>query len=169
MISPAYTALNARLHESRPDYGVSGQRHADLIAHLIAQSGAASLLDYGCGKGTLCAALRERGIACEMREYDPAIPGKDAAPVPADVVACTDVLEHVEPEHVDAVIADLRRVTRKVGVYTIATRPAVKHLEDGRNAHLIVQPMAWWLPKFLGAFEIKTLQNAKGEFAMVVA
>ena len=169
MISPSYTALNAKLHETRPDYGSGGHLQAGMVASLIQQSGAKSFLDYGAGKGTLCAVLRQSCPGCDLREYDPAMPAIAAVPEPADVVACNDVLEHIEPEYLDAVIADLRRVTLKIGYYNIATRPAKKTLEDGRNAHLIVEPMKWWLPKFLDAFEIRTLQVARGGFAMVVS
>lgn len=97
------------------------------------------ILDYGCGKGTLGAAL---GFA--IQEYDPAVAGKDTAPAPADIVVCTDVLEHIEPDRLEAVLDDLQRLTRRVLYVHVATVPAHKTLSDGRNAHLIVEPWSWW-------------------------
>jgi len=36
--------------------------------------------------------------------------------------------------------------------------PAVKFLQDGRNAHLIQKPTSWWLPKIAKHFEVIQLQ-----------
>jgi hypothetical protein len=69
-----------------------------------------------------------------------------------------DVLEHIEPEYVDAVFDHLEDLTEVVLFATIHTVPAKKELSDGRNAHLTVQPMEWWLPKFLERFSIQTVQ-----------
>jgi len=42
-------------------------------------------------------------------------------PSPASFVACIDVLEHIEPELLDNVLDDLRRVTAQIGVFTVHT------------------------------------------------
>jgi len=39
-------------------------------------------------------------------------------------------------------------------MFTVHIGPAVKVLSDGRNAHLIQQPPAWWLPRILERFEL---------------
>ncbi len=79
--------------------------------------------------------------------------------MPADLVCCIDVLEHIEPLYLDAVLADLRRITVNVGMFTIHTGPAMKTLTDGRNAHLIQKPSSWWLPKLCERFEITHLRD----------
>ena len=71
--------------------------------------------------------------------FDPAFP-EYGDPQPADLVCCIDVLEHIEPEFLDSVIAELARITIKLGFFTIATGPATKTRADGGNAHLIQQP-----------------------------
>jgi FkbM family methyltransferase len=165
LISPDYAQLNAQLHQSRPDYGVSGQQWAGKVASLAQQVGAADILDYGCGKQTLAAALP--GLT--VRGYDPAIAGLDQPPAPADMVVCTDVLEHVEPDCIDSVLDDLCRVTNKLAFVTVATRPAVKTLADGRNAHLTVQPLEWWRASFDSRFDILQVQEMAGfEFTLVL-
>lgn len=146
LISPEYIALNRQLHDANSAYGVGGEKHVATVLKLCAAIGSRNVLDYGCGKGRLGAAL-PFGIC----EYDPAIPGKDAPPRPADLVVCTDVLEHVEPEHLSAVLADLKRCVRQVGFFTIHTGPAQKTLADGRNTHLIQHGIDWWR-KVLGKF-----------------
>ena len=57
--------------------------------------------------------------------------------------------------------------TKKFGFFTIHSGPAVKVLEDGRNAHLIQKPPSWWLPKMCDRFEIKHLQEIPGGFVLV--
>ena len=86
----------------------------------------------------------------------------------ADLVCCIDVLEHVEPIHLKAVLQDLSRITKKVGLFTIHTGPAVKHLSDGRNAHLIQKPASWWLPQLCEHFEIAQLERIPVGFWVVV-
>ena len=93
-----------------------------------------------------------------VREYDPGIKGKDSLPEPAQMVVCIDVLEHIEPDHLPAVLNHLKELTREVLYLTVACYPAQKHLADGRNAHLIIEPPSWWLPKLLERFHLESYQ-----------
>jgi len=164
-ISAEYAQLNAQLHETSPQYGTSGKQWAGKVAQLATQVNACDILDYGCGKQTLAEALPHLDII----GYDPAIPGLDRSPEPADIVVCTDVLEHVEPEHIEAVLDDIRRLTKKIALVTVATRPAIKFLADGRNAHLTVQPFSWWQSNFEKRFQIAESKEIEGyEFALVL-
>lgn len=165
LITPEYAKLNADLHASNPHYGTSSARWADIVRKLASGIGTSDILDYGCGKQRLQAALPE----IPLKHYDPAIAGLDSRPSPADVVICTDVLEHVEPELIDGVLDDLARLTKRVGFFNIATRPAVKFIADGRNAHLIQQPMSWWIGKLEQRFVVAERQDLEGqEFTVVV-
>lgn len=139
VISPEYAALNVELHQSKPGYGSGGAQHAWVVLALAARLQTQSVLDYGAGKGGLAKAL-----PFLIHEYDPAITEKCAPPEPADLIVCTDVLEHVEPARLLAVLADLRRVTGRAAFFVIHIGPARKCLPDGRNAHLIQQDVAWW-------------------------
>lgn len=141
LISDSYREQNRLLHEQNPHYGVTGGVRARAVRSLVAKIGAEKVLDYGCGKGYLKIAL---GSPEWLREYDPAITGKDAEPEPADLVVCSDVLEHIEPEYLDAVLAHLSALTRKAAYLVVHTGPAAKKLPDGRNAHLIQRPAQWW-------------------------
>jgi 2-polyprenyl-3-methyl-5-hydroxy-6-metoxy-1,4-benzoquinol methylase len=163
LISESYRRYNRQLHESTAAYGTSSGKWVETVRALCARANAASVLDYGCGKGLLKASLGDI-----VREYDPAIPGKSDAPEPADVVACTDVLEHIEPECLDDVLDDLCRVTRRVGLLVVSTSPARKTLPDGRNAHLVVQPSRWWLPRIMDRFDLARFEAIQDEFAAVV-
>lgn len=162
IITPEYAALNAELHQQRPDYGRRGYRHADRVVQMIRKTGSRSVLDWACGKGTLAPALRDRGVTIDIREYDPAIPGKDGPPEPADILVCTDALEHIEPDCLDDVLAELARLTLKVGHFVIATQPdQTKLLPDGRNPHLIVQSASWWQDRLSQHFRVRLDDEGK--------
>jgi hypothetical protein len=155
LISDEYRELNARMHRENLAFGVGGGKHAETVTRLKIKTGAASVLDYGAGKGYLAKALK-----FPIWEYDPAIPGKDHAPRPAELVVCTDVLEHVEPDKLQAVLDDLRRVTIRIGFFVIHTGPSSKNLPDGRNAHLIQQPEPWWREQLGRFFQIGAINQA---------
>lgn len=142
LISPEYKRQNQALH-SAGGYGTKGHSFVEHIVCVCAAEKTRDVLDYGCGQGSL-----QKALSFPIRQYDPCIPGFDTPPEPADVVACTDVLEHIEPECLDAVLDDLKRLVKRVGFFAVDTRPALKHLPDGRNAHLIQKRAEWWFPKF---------------------
>ena len=107
----------------------------------------APLSDYGAGKQNLLRGLNELGISgFDYFPYDPAFP-EYGEPKPADLVCCIDVLEHIEPDFLDAVLDDLRAITVNRGFFSVNPNPAMKFLADGRNAHLIQEPASWWLPR----------------------
>jgi hypothetical protein len=154
LISEEYRRMQQELHRN-PDYGVASVGYAPLVAEILQQVGARELLDYGAGKGRLGQTLRQHIKApLTIHHYDPAVPEWSAPPAPCRFVACIDVLEHIEPQLLDNVLDDLRRVTAGVGVFTVHTGAAVKVLPDGRNAHLTQQPPDWWLPRLMQRFEL---------------
>jgi len=149
LISSEYRNLNTRLHRDNLAYGVGGSRHAPTVLKLAQSISSQSILDYGCGKGLLAKAL-----PFPIWEYDPAIPGKDLSPRAADLVVCTDVLEHIEPDKLVFVLNDIKRCARKIAYFVIHTGPSTKQLADGRNSHLIQQPAKWWKKTLRKFFEI---------------
>jgi hypothetical protein len=168
LISEDYRKMQQELHKN-PGYGVASVHYAHLVAQVLEGVGARELLDYGAGKGRLGITLKEKiKHPLSVRHYDPAIPEWSAPPAPCEFVACIDVLEHIEPTLLDNVLDDLQRVTAGVGVFTVHTGPAVKFLTDGRNAHLIQQPPAWWLLKFLARFELLTFDRIPRGFWVAV-
>lgn len=116
------------------------------------------LVTHNCGKGYLGKALAERGVP--IWEYDPAIPGKDEPPRPADLVTCHDVLEHVEPDRIAFVLSDLKRVTRKFGFFIIHTGQSSKTLADGRNAHILQRDRQWWKSKLKKFFQVASVTES---------
>lgn len=149
LISAEYQRLNQKLHNDNLAYGIGGGKHAETVIKLADSIKTRSVMDYGCGKSFLA-----KAIPWPIWEYDPAIPGKTESPRPADLVVCTDVLEHIEPDKLDFVLGDLARCVLKVGYFTIHTGPSQKTLADGRNAHLIQAPESWWRQQLARFFKV---------------
>lgn len=168
LISDEYRRMQQELHKN-PKYGVASVSYAPIVAQVMQAVGATELLDYGAGKGRLGQTLQQHTQQkLTVHHYDPSIPEWSAAPQPCRFVACIDVLEHIEPDLLDNVLDDLQRVTIGVGVFTVHTGPAAKFLTDGRNAHLIQRPPAWWLPKFMARFELAQFSRMKHGFWIAV-
>jgi len=150
MISPEYKALLQGLHEKEEDWGTSSLNHLNNILHF--SKGHKTILDYGCGKAVLKSPLEQQGF--EYTGYDPAVPEYAARPLNLqyDVVICTDVMEHVEEEHVSEVLKDLKLLTKNYLYLVIAMYPARAILPDGRNAHITLKDFDWWKAKIEEAF-----------------
>lgn len=154
LITPDYLEQQKELH-ARGNYGISSGKWAATISGLAQSYGCQEILDYGCGTGQL-----KQSLGSIVREYDPCLPGKDADPAPADMVVCTDVLEHIEPHLLDDVLSHLVSKAKKALFFTVALRPAGKVLADGRNAHLIIESADWWKARLSKHIQI-TEWNAK--------
>jgi 2-polyprenyl-3-methyl-5-hydroxy-6-metoxy-1,4-benzoquinol methylase len=148
-ITDNYLALNKQLHESNKHYGSRGHEKLDDVIALARSLNTEDILDYGCGKGMLANSLPFR-----IKQYDPAVEKHSAPPAPADIVVCTDVLEHIEPECIEAVMEHIRKLTKQLAYLSICTVEAFKTLPDGRNAHLLVRPPKWWMGLLYEHFDI---------------
>lgn len=165
-ITKEYQQEQRRLHEEREDYGIASLQYVGIVDQFVRQLDLKSLLDYGCGKGRLGDNMTSQ-IA--IWDYDPAIPGKDKRPSGKfDMVTCLDVLEHIEPECLDEVLDDLADYVGMFGLFSIHTGPAVKVLSDGRNAHLIQEKAAWWMPKLCKRFDVQKMNSTKNGFWVLV-
>lgn len=168
LISESYRAEQERLHATT-NYGTASIQYAPLVAQIIERLEIGHMLDYGCGRQmNLLKSLKlPSGLKLKYQAYDPGVPKLADAPIPAQMVACIDVLEHIEPDCLEDVLDDLKRLTEGVLFATIHTGPAKKVLSDGRNAHLTQQPLSFWLPKLWSRFDLSTVQ-VTGEHAFHV-
>ena len=168
VITEEYRRMQQELHKN-PDYGTTSIEFAPIVRQVIEMGKLQSLSDDGAGKQNLIKTLRDKlGVNVDYRPYDPAFPEYGKA-VPADLVCCIDVLEHIEPELLDNVLDDLGAITTRYGLYSIHTGPAIKVLVDGRNAHLTQKPSSWWLPRLCERFEIEALNRTAGGFYVLVS
>jgi len=140
LISAEYLAQQRELHGREASYGTSGARWREKVRELSSW-GRLPILDYGCGKETLAKAL---GPAYKVTGYDPAIPGLDRKPAQHPIVVIGDVCEHIEPDLMYNVLADIRTLTERTALFVINCGEARKVLSDGRNAHINIRTPARW-------------------------
>lgn len=164
LISDEYREMQKTLHEN-PEYGVSSVLYAPVVDLVISQYQIKEILDYGAGKCRLRDALENK---IDYYPYEPSNSEWSETPEPRELVACIDVLEHIEPDCLDDVLDDLRRCVLKYGIFTIHTKPAQKILPDGRNAHLIQEQPAWWKEKLNKRFTIIKELNIGNGFIVLV-
>lgn len=166
LISDQYRAENYRQHTQSQGYGERGYKHLDDVLHVLRRENCQSALDYGCGKATLSKYARR---VCEVpiANYDPAMPDYAAEPQPADLLICTDVLEHIEPLALQDVLEHMRGLCDKAFYFQIACRPAQRILSDGRNAHLLVQPPYFWFDTLRRSFDITEFRSLPGHSVVV--
>jgi hypothetical protein len=142
--------------------GFSLDPHVARIKRLIDLTGAATVLDYGSGKGRQYDPRRlsaEGGggwnsvlefwgvdeIAC----YDPNYAPFSALPEGRyDGVISTDVLEHCPEEDMAWIVDEMFGFAQKFLFANVACYPALHHLPTGENAHCTIRPVEWWQALF---------------------
>jgi len=143
IISDEYLALLQKYRLSHPDWGSTARKHSDKVASIASAHGVKTILDFGCGTGTLAAALKGKGY--KITKYDPAVADFDLLPEQQfDMVVCIDVMEHVEEQFAQAVINLCLDKADKCVYFYISCVPAKAVLPDGRNAHItLLDPRTW--------------------------
>ena len=131
----------AELHRTK-QYGVSANRYLTHVRACIVDLRARTVLEYGCGRSRLSESLSSADL--EWRKYDPALPEFSKRPEGiADLVVCTDVMEHIPVSDVDDVLRHIASFSKSV-FFHISTRPANNILPNGQNAHCTVwSPEKW--------------------------
>lgn len=158
MLSDAYRKQQEELH-AKGNYGVTAQKYGALVSNLIDALEIDTVLDYGCGSNLSLRETLKPKRSIKYQAYDPGVPEYAGDPEASEMVVCVDVLEHIEPAFLDDVLDHLMEMTQVVLFASIHTGPAGKTLSDGRNAHLIQQPMEWWLPRIWERFHITRFQQ----------
>lgn len=144
LASPAYRKMLEQMHSQIKGWGSDGRKHAGAVKKFAEELGTNVILDYGCGREALKAAL---GDGFKVEGFDVGIPSRSTLPKPAGLVVASDILEHVESKKLDNVLSHIHRLAER-GIYlVIATRPANATLPNGKNAHLQIKPAEWWIDR----------------------
>ena len=147
-ISKGYIAQNQELMARKPGYATAGHARGDTVLALISEFGAQSVLDYGAGRCRLHASVKDHfPHDVEWNNYDPCIPELAKEPQPADLVVCTDVMEHVEPSCVHNVLLHLAELTLGHCWLRICPIRGKRRLPNGQFAHCSVHPPEEWRRK----------------------
>lgn len=126
-----------------------------------------TILDYGCGKAIQYhkEKLHETyfyGIMPSL--YDPAVEEYSILPQGKfDAVICTDVLEHIEEQDVGEIIKQIYSKAEKFVYLGICNTLADSFLPDGRNAHVTLKSLDWWVKQTLPHANILTLMYVYGK------
>ena len=163
LITEEYKKLNAQLHAENKKYGTCGKYYLTDVVGILKDMNSQDVLDYGFGKSTLA-----NNLPFSIKQYDPCVDQFSDEPSPADLVVCTDVLEHIEPEFLDNVFKHLVLLTKKRCYITANTGEAMKKLPDGRNAHLTIKPHDWWENKIKEYFDVITSRHKGYELIAVL-
>lgn len=117
-----------------------------------------SAIDFGCGPARATQKLKDMGvevlgidIAENCRDEGVDIPLR-LAPLwdlpddidPADYGICCDVMEHIPPDRVDKVLANIRAKTTEGAVFNIAFFNDGFGNQIGERLHLTVRSKDWW-------------------------
>lgn len=118
---------------------------------------AREVIDFGCGTGRAGLALRNAGLSVRLVDFAPNCRDEAARmlpflqhdltqplPIRASHGFCTDVMEHIPPGDVAAVLRNVTEAARTV-FFQISTVPDAMGVLIGHDLHLTVRPHAWWL------------------------
>lgn len=137
-----------------------GELRVDAAINAFGMEPPTKVVDFGCGTGRASLAFKKRGF--EVVSLDFAInclddgladeldfrvanlwEGFDA---PGDYGFCCDVMEHIPRDHVDGVLANIRKAVPNA-FFNIAFTPDVFGEVIGQTLHLTVKPPEWWQAK----------------------
>ena len=158
-----------------------GLRHlADALAVMRPLRGA-SFTDWGCGSGAAAEALAARGFGVRCVDiadnaYTGSLPFVRAClwDLPSglgqtDYGYCADVMEHIPPEHVDAVLQGIAQRTRKACYFQIALFDDHFGERIGDTLHLSVFPPVWWRKRLTRRFRVLRCRTVRGRHLFAVA
>ena len=126
------------------------------IQSIIKINKANSIIDFGCGKALAYkgkiqsgqktySGLKEFWAVENITLYDPGVKEFNNYPKKkSDGVICTDVLEHIPTKDIFHFIDGLYSLSKKFIFLVVATIPASKLFEDGRNIHLTLKNADEW-------------------------
>jgi len=147
---------SAKLPGSKTFLGYSLVKWVHKIREIIYSSNSKTLIDYGCGKAFLYnnkitisnqtfINIKEYWGIEDVLLYDPAVEKYSLQPVEkVDGIISTDVIEHIPEEDVIAFIDNLFKLANKFVFLVIATIPASKYFDDGKNIHLCIKTEKEW-------------------------
>jgi len=144
-ISKDYQAQLKDLHNKVDSFGKRSKLPSE-FKKLLDKHNFKSVLDFGAGKGHVTNTLVNNYPNITIYSYDP-VTYNNPLPDNVDVIYSSDVLEHIEPDLLDTTLEDLFNRANYYQYHLIACHPAKKKLNDGRNAHLIIEEPDWWRSK----------------------
>ena len=144
-----------------------GENAAKLFVEVVKPQNGARIGDFGCGTGRGALEI-DKLINCDLTLIDFTTNSRDPEaqkfrfveadltnPIPVMVRHgyCCDVMEHIDPKDVDAVLHNILRACKDC-FFQISTVPDIMGAEIGEQLHLTVEPHSWWKEKLSAYGEI---------------
>ncbi|MBD3407215.1 MAG: methyltransferase domain-containing protein [Candidatus Lokiarchaeota archaeon] len=145
--------------------------HGANVIKFIDQLDFDTVLDIGCGRAQFASLMLKRGkkvSACDISQSlidQLSISGVKFVCCPMsdikfnctfDLVTAFDVLEHIPEDLIDQSLLELRRVTGKHAIVSVAWHEDEKW---GMDLHVTVKDESWWYDKLNGMFDINIIQR----------
>ncbi len=146
---------------SRTFLGFSLEKWIVTIKKIIEIHKCETIIDFGCGKGFLYNkklkigneeyfSLSDFWKINNIYLYDPGVEEYSLYPqTKFDGLICTDVIEHIPESDILYFIDELFKLSKKFIFIVIATIPATKYFDDGKNIHLCLKNKEDWEKIFL--------------------
>lgn len=134
--------------------GLSVLAHAEQIGELVRRYQSQRLLDYGCGAGDQYRpphSLHELWGVPMPTLFDPSFEHNRPPRGRFDGVICSDVLEHLPSSAVGPLLRVLILLATDWVFASVCCRPASKTFPNGKNLHLTVEPLEWWMTEVKAA------------------
>ncbi len=163
LISDEHCDMNVALHKDFT-FGGNSAKAWSKARLIIDEYNCKSVLDYGCGKGRLRIQARRKNCEIAWQDYDPAVLNFSTLPYSSDLVIVRDVMEHVEPNKLNAILEHIAWLSNRVVWFTIPNSKSTKTLANGQNAHLIQENSDWWKERISKYFDIVDLTPGKTIF-----
>jgi uncharacterized Rossmann fold enzyme/SAM-dependent methyltransferase len=145
-----------------PEYRLvaPGEEAAEIFMRVVPRQTFHKVIDFGCGTGRGAMRLHKAGHPVVLVDFayncrDEAAQGlpflladlSKSMPISGDIGFCTDVLEHIPPDQLDAVIRNIFSCVPRA-FFQISLVSDVMGGLIGHPLHLSVFPTAWWEQKF---------------------
>lgn len=150
-----------------------GERLAQTFVNWCQITDQDTVIDVGCGTGRGAAAIK-RLTGADVLTLDFASNAPDGGIVPdyvmdiaaiggrmAGVAYCTDVLEHIPPERIDATLAGLFRAAPRVFIQ-VSTEPDDMGALINQQLHMSVHDAYWWKDKLAEHGEVRQYEVHDG-------
>lgn len=144
-----------------------GERLVDYFLSRVNVTDLHTVIDFGCGTGRAAKKIQDKSNATVI--------GLDIATncldkgvdielvecclwekVPkGDVGYCTDVMEHIPPEHIDDVLQNIKDSIEGETFFQICTQPAGFGKDKGLVLHMTVRGESWWKRKLEEYFTVR--------------
>lgn len=155
-----------------------GENFVELFLEISKAGKGASLIDFGTGTGRAALALQQAGLSVSLVDIAENCLDEEVAKelshqllitnlwesidLPkATFGFCTDVMEHIPPNRVDAVLENIAWLT-KHAFFSISFNKDHFGEKVGEPLHLTVKSFVWWRDKLRGFGDVKEARDLLG-------